>query len=313
LPGPRYWPRTRRKERNERNVPQGVDPLRLAATGDDPWAGTMTLTPGLFPNTPADVYHSWAPADYSLLRHFSRSAAHAREELLKPKAQTRSMDLGAAAHTLILEPSMFHDRFALKPDEINRRSKAGKIAWANFERGVGGKTVLDRIAWEQVNAMAEAVRRKYVASTLLYGRGANEVSVIWVDQPTGVWCKARLDRLTDALGFAAIVDYKTSDDAQLSEFERIIFYYKYHVQAALYVDGIASVSPGRRKYLLIVQEKERPYEVAVYELDEVAIDLGRREYREALALLARCHETGEWPGYPDEVRPISLPSWAMKR
>ncbi len=50
------------------------------------------------------------------------------------------------------------------------------------------------------------------------GKGMNEVSIVWVDEQTGLKCKARLDRLTVYRGYPFVLDLKTSKDASPSPF-----------------------------------------------------------------------------------------------
>lgn len=60
-------------------------------------------------------------------------------------------------------------------------------------------------------------------------------------------------------------------------------------------------------------EKLPPFAVAVYRIDEDALEAGRRMYRRALRLWAECLDRGIWPGYSDRIESISLPAWALNQ
>jgi hypothetical protein len=47
----------------------------------------------------------------------------------------------------------------------------------------------------------------------------------------------------------------------------------------------------------VVQEKEPPYCVSVHRWEPDQIMYGRRRVRDLLDQIAKCVETGEWPGY----------------
>jgi hypothetical protein len=66
---------------------------------------------------------------------------------------------------------------------------------------------------------------------------------------------------------------------------------------------------GVRAFLLIAVEKDPPYGVAVYQLDEELVEAGRRAYMADLALYASCVERGEWPAYSSEVEVLDAPAW----
>jgi hypothetical protein len=79
------------------------------------------------------------------------------------------------------------------------------------------------------------------------------------------------------------------------------------VQAAQYLDGF----DGKfEQFCFIAQEKVPPYAAGIYWLDEASLELGRQQYRQALAGIAKCQREGTFPvGYGEQE--ISLPAWAF--
>jgi exodeoxyribonuclease VIII len=129
----------------------------------------------------------------------------------------------------------------------------------------------------------------------------------WRDAETGLECKARPDYLrADNI----YIDLKTTDDASHEEFSRSVAKWAYFRQAAFYTDGLkAATGRDLAGCVLIAVEKEPPYGVAVYVLDDTAIEFGRLKYKQALYTIAECRKRNEWPGYPTETQTIVLPGW----
>lgn len=66
--------------------------------------------------------------------------------------------------------------------------------------------------------------------------------------------------------------------------------------------------------IFIAVEKEPPYNVELYELDDEAIEAGRQEYLKDIETYKECLKTDTWHGYTTEqkINILSLPAWALK-
>ena len=93
---------------------------------------------------------------------------------------------------------------------------------------------------------------------------------------------------------------------------RTIFKYGYHRQGWLYRRGSRKVGLPVENYTILAMEKAAPFEVGVFRLMEAALDAGENVTMNLIKLYARCKHTGEWPGYPDRVRDITLPDWGWQ-
>jgi hypothetical protein len=125
----------------------------------------------------------------------------------------------------------------------------------------------------------------------------------------GIRCKARPDWVCD--GHPVICDLKTARDASAHEFSRAAGNYQYHLQASWYSDAAQTCGLGERAFVFLAVEPDPPHGVALYQMDEEAMDAGRRRYERALAMYRECVETGIWPGYDTEIRPLRLAPWAL--
>lgn len=219
--------------------------------------------------------------------------------------ETSALVIGHAGHTAILEPDLFEDRYAVFPEGMTKTTKEGKAKWAELEDS--GKSILRYSEFKAAKDLATAIRNHPEASKLLTG-GFPEVTIL--SEIDGVETKVRVDYWRPDLDM--FIDVKTTENASFEAFQRSINHYGYDMQDAFYVDNgrIAGVEVSR--FIFIVVESIKPYGVAIYELDSDSRDIGRIKYTKGLETYRRCDALDEWPGYPIEIQPISLPYWAMK-
>lgn len=245
---------------------------------------------------------------YSRAKLLLENPAKLRWELDHPPPPRKpEFDFGRAAHALVLgsgEPVhvVDVDDWRTKAAREEREAKEAE-----------GFIVVKRSEWEVVEAMAEAIRQHPVARALFNPSvgGEAERTLEWVDEETGCPCKVRLDWLPPVRhGRLIVPDYKTAANAAPRTFARSALNFDYHLQAAFTLAGVRAVLGVPAAFVLVVQEREAPYLIATYELDKDVLDVGRDRMRRAMRLWLRCHETGEWPGYPLEVQSVELPRWA---
>ena len=132
----------------------------------------------------------------------------------------------------------------------------------------------------------------------------------WQDKDTGVECRGRVDYLAETGAGLVNVDYKTTTDASPRKFARSAADFRYHMQAAAYEDGLAHLTGDRVPCVLIAQEKEPPYLVGVYRFQDWDVDRGLDLWRDALDLLVKCRTGDHWPGHPEQITALDLPTWA---
>ena len=126
-----------------------------------------------------EQYHANEAISHSKLELFRRRPiSYYRRFVAKTVARpepTEAFRLGSAAHCAVLEPTTFWDRYALRPEGIDRRTKDGKIAFAEFEAANVGKTVITQDEAGSVQEMTAAVQHHPLASQLL-AAGSPELS-----------------------------------------------------------------------------------------------------------------------------------------
>lgn len=229
-----------------------------------------------------------------------------------PPAPKREFDLGHAAHLLVLGegPELEVIDF---PDW--KKAAARELRDAAYDEG---KVPLLTKDFEQVQAMADAIRRHPLAGPLFTpGSGRAELSIFWTDKATGVRCRVRPDWLKEMPGLTLAVDYKTCRDASPTAVSRAIKDHSYHQQDAFYTDGIwAALQPEDVRFIFVFQSKTAPYLITVRELTDQDRDIGRARNERALREYAECERTGVWPdwtGPVTEIPQIGMPTWDTLR
>lgn len=229
-----------------------------------------------------------------------------------PQAPKREFGLGHAAHKLVLGEGEEIDVL----DFDSYLTKAAKTA-RDEAREMGAVPLL-RHEWQQVEAMADAIRRHPVAGPLFTPDGGiAEQSIYWTDPRTGVRCRCRPDWMPHrGDGRLVVVDYKTAKAVDEAALQRAVYERGYHAQAAHYLDGVKAAGLHGDQdpaFVFVFQAKTAPYLVHLVELDFPALTLGAARNERALRTYAECERTGIWPGFNDRITYLPLPPWAEKR
>ena len=263
------------------------------------------MVKGKYDNISLSEYHRFSAWSKTALDKINRSPAHYLEWLANPPEQTPAMAFGSALHCAVLTPELYKDQYVLAP-EVDRRSKAGKAAYEEFAATCEGKSIITAAIAGQVERVANAVFSHPLASQML-SNGEAEQSFFWTDPKTGLDCKARPDyQRHDGI----TIDLKTCADATFKEFQRSVYNYRYHVQGAFFMDGIFQAT-GKpcSDFVLIAVEKEPPFGIEIYRLDDLAIDTGRVAYCDNLTTVKEWQEHPEAykTVYKNSASPIEMP------
>lgn len=287
---------------------------------------------GIVENQDIDAYHQGPGISKTGLDLIERSPAHYHAEYLDPARPPRENDettarlVGHLAHCAILEPAEFDRRYAVLPPDAPRKptsaqwnaknpsadSMMAMAWWREWLAANEDRVVITHDQRETALRQAESVRRLPDIRDAL-DRGRPEVSAYWRDPVTGVLCRCRPDWVHDAGDRRAIlVDVKTYSNAAPAEFARQIARMRYHVQDAFYSDGYAlAAEVDVLGFIFLAVETEYPYAASAVMLDDNAREQGRAEFRRNLDAYAACLKSGQWPGYPTGIQPVSLPAWAL--
>lgn len=264
---------------------------------------------GVFRQLPFEQYLGMPGVSKHELDLVSRSPAHLQASKESPPEVTASMQFGTAAHAWILEPERAPDEVVVAP-KVDRRTKAGKEAWAQFEMLAGKRVVVSDEDARHLSKMAAAVQTHKLAGKLIKQASEIEVSCQWLDERTETMCRCR----PDAISGKFIIDLKTTFDASRHAFANTTHKYRYHVQAAYYLEGCKQLGlvDDDAQFLFIAVERKPPYGVAIYALGHDDLERGRFQYERDLTRYAHCVKSGNWFGYTETIDYIDLPFYARK-
>lgn len=220
---------------------------------------------------------------------------------------------GSLFHSLVLEPNTVEGRYLIHDDLPDGRTKEGKAAREALRAEVAAtkKEPISKEAFTRISEMAGRARSFPMVDALLRG-GVAERSIFWIDEETGLLCKARPDYLL--LDKGIITDLKSAADAADDQCSRHLFDFDYFVSAAWYLHGASKVyNRPFGDFVLLFQEKRRPFAPNIFQVDQEAINAGHLLCRKAIRTIHACIQSGKWPGYSDKIRPLALPPWALKK
>ena len=260
----------------------------------------MAYAPGIYPDVSNADYHADPALGSTSLKTLAlKTPAHWKWESEHPTHKDL-FDLGTALHSITLERDE-SNIVEVKADSWRTKAAQEAKAAARAE----GKVPLLTKDLELARAIDKSIMAHPLASRMFTGHTA-EQSVFWEEE--GLMLKCR----PDALNLGMIADLKSAVTADPNTFGKTAADLGYFMSAAHYIDGMEQATGERMPFLFILAEKSAPYPVAPVELDEEALEYGRRMNERAKRIYRNCLEHDEWPGYPETGR-ISLPGWAINR
>ena len=272
------------------------------------------MKPGVYDILITD-YHEGLGVSRSGIMEYKRSPLHYYHKYVSPHPKERrevdiitvrnAMDFGNAFHTYVLEHDKYYKEYHVVP-KMNRVTKKGKEEYKKALENAGGKYLIDAEAQKIIGEMAAQIDFHPEASVLLKD-ALYEKSLFWDDVDTGLLCKAR----PDVWNKNFIVDLKTTANAGKKEFSRAIHNFGYHIQCGMIHEALKSLNKQEMtNFIFVVVEKDPPYAVVVYTLNEEDLRLGIEEFKSTLYDMKENYETGQWSSYQSST--ISLPGYAKK-
>lgn len=248
------------------------------------------------------------------------------------KEQSDSLILGKAAHSLILGDEVFEEHFIFVPEDAPKRptktqiaayerdgewseaAKDGAVFWEAFDKKAAGRLFLKPEQMEKITYMAESLAANPHCVELLRS-DLIEVSMIWQDEPTGIWVKSRPDCIpTNGCDFSDLKTFsKKGSDLKLSA-QRSMTDFGYPMQMALAVMGAEQVfGTTASECAFVFLQSSEPYECIPIRVDEDSMYWARVLCRHGLDTMARCLEQNDWPGIGQEIITYAYPPTMQHR
>lgn len=268
-------------------------------------AEPLTMPDGIYYDIPEWQYH----ADKTRIsKHdldvISISPAHFAHKCSTPTEYVSpALKFGQALHCAVLQPSIYSGAYVVRPDFGDQRKTANKEAKATWETEHAKQKWITEEDADRIRAMVAAIEAHAGASGIMEAE-RTEVTVYATNN--GVKVRSRFDALDGFIG-----DLKSCASAAPEDFAKDCANYRYHVQAAFYLDNALSLGHEIERFRIVAVEKDPPYAVAVYDLDDRSIDRGRELYQRDLERYKQCLEWDHWPGYSQKPQLLTLPRWAF--
>lgn len=280
---------------------------------------------GLVPDMPFDEYLAVDALSASALRVFARSPWHYRNRIeIEP---TRPMLRGTLAHCALLEPAALHQRYAVVPADAPRRptkaqwaakkpspdSQSAMAWWTAFGEQCAGREIVTAAEYDITQLQLAAIAANpMLAEAFASGRG--EVSAFWIDEETGLYCKARPDWIgVVSDGACDVLDLKSTADESPNGFGRAAARMGYHLQRAHYVDGVEHAGGLKvSRFIFAAVTSARPVLAVPYILTDEIAQQAADERRELLERFAWCKREDQWPAYGEGPQLLDFPAYAKR-
>jgi len=186
------------------------------------------------------------------------------------ETSTQALNFGKAFHMAVLEPEKMN-----MVAVFDGKRKVGKV-WDVFKAENDGNIILTQDEMDTLESMYARINSNPMASdVMMLEEDDTQTEIVNIWNRNNLWCKGKADIVNFEKGI--MVDLKTTANASPREFERSVYKYGYHRQAAYYIDGF-----GLDKFTIVAIEKKFPYNMGVYTLSDETIQKGREEVEELM-------------------------------
>ncbi len=250
------------------------------------------------------AYRAHPGINATTLKAARTSMLHARQAYQRgDMAPTSAMELGTAVHAMLSSLAGTSPVSGVIKYDGTRRGKE----WEAFAIDHADKIILPAAAHATACRMHDNARESMDGLVRMGGAGNFEKPVFW--ERDGVSCKALPDLMQDG----QIVDIKTTTAIDPRSIEATSYRMGWHLQMGWYMDAYeATYKDGKRPavYILAIESKP-PHDVAVYKMDDDALDRGRTDARELAIRFNSCMQTNSFPGIANgQMLALALPVWA---
>jgi hypothetical protein len=247
-----------------------------------------------------------------------RSPAHAKQDLDEPKEATSAMTMGTLVHCGVLEPERLAASYYVRPDHRfaekdctavkNGLAKPGDpIPWdgkaGSCKRWLAEHSDREVLSTEDEHNLLGCIKALKANPTVggMLSVGKAELSV-FVDYK-GTILKCRPDLLAcDKMGNIWDLDIKKCQDSSYWTFRRESMKAHRDFQEAWYRFVLSLVGIEVNQFLFVGVEELPPHGVGDYRIAAKTVTAAIPLVHQAIDEWKRCVETGDWKGYPPEIR-----------
>lgn len=278
----------------------------------------------------------------SSLCNMLKSPAHFQWAKQNPK-DSKSLVKGRAVHTLVLEPEIFWDTYAVEPRKSDYKyvtaddlkpllEKLGLKAQKTKDKTIASiveheevskedldqiydldlakisaseKEILTYTEYSEARAISESVLKSPKINNMLK-KGLAEQSLFL--EVLGVPMKFRPDLMAPDF----IVDLKTCRSCSERAFQGDFIAYNYDLKLASYQYACEQITGKKPQVIVLAAETVDEYDYQVFKIDQDFLDIGLKKFFKLLEQYKECVEKNEWPGLDKNVKVLCAPEWYLK-
>jgi hypothetical protein len=305
---------------------------------------------GVFLGVPEAAYHKAPGVSHSILKHMDPTPAHCLQYLKDNAAQDEdeaeenmALLIGSLVHHAVLTPELPLPKIVLQPEtypapathaDVKKgtipvghplpwHSRAKVCETWHEEQVKAGKIVMTKTEWQTTEGCVRALSAHPFVRQVMLG-GYSEVSgfLRFRNASGEALRKWRIDHVPKGNALFDIKTVARKGDASPEEFAKIMGNRGYATQAAYYRDNwnecegkpwLPSWWQRKEYFIFAVVEKVPPYAVAIYQVDEAAMEAGTRLNWQRLACFMQATKTETWTGYEPKPVLLNLPRYEHER
>lgn len=250
--------------------------------------------PGVYRNISAAVYHSWPAISSTVLKAYAALPSTVRRPFVP--GDDAAVGSGIHAYTLQGEAGLAEECFFL-PEECEGKSKKAVEAREWYAEKNPGKALLPHVygpakvpIMDVLKGVDASFHTHPKTGPILSGAEV-ELSLVWVDQGTGLTCKARLDV------WDGRVVWDVKKCRSIDGFHWQIKDLFYGVQAGHYFNGAVACGLNPAAFGFLPCEAFPPYRVGCGYRDPDKLMEDSQEAQRLIKLFTESTLTGNWPNF----------------
>lgn len=222
----------------------------------------------------------------------------------EPFMPNESMKRGSLVDAFITESATFWDRYHVM-DDVDRRTKAGKAAWAEAEERAAGRELIRSADMANVYSIVATLLADPAIGPILKMRRRSQDPHFWNDA-CGRECRYKPDLEPED---GSLWDLKLTRSAHPRKFAAQSYSLGYDLQLAHYSEGFTDrYGKAPTRVGIIAYEWLAPHNCSLLIADEDLMTCGAERREIAFGLIEECRASGRWPSYGQSV--LQLPSYA---
>lgn len=221
------------------------------------------------------------------------------------RKDSKSLSLGRAIHSLILEPENFNNDFMVMP-KCDRRTKEGKEIYEILQKQSEGKEILSEDDYTEAKKISFSVLESPKIRNML-SKGQAEQSIF--QNVEGIDMKFRLDFLSENF----ILDLKSCQSCLERDFQRDFINFNYHIKLAAYQHAVFLETGKLLPVIVLAVETKDECDYKVYQIDQDFLEIGKKEFFRLLEIYKECTDKDEWPSLEKKVDVLCAPEWLLKK